>query len=152
MIPIRKLAFILGLLVIAPRAEAAVLEFDLSAVSVASGPSGVQAGPFGYTATVSFTLDSSAFTSGQVFNNSNGSADYVVNASVLTSFSAHLTTPLGDRYFGLSDVHTNTGPCRDFEPCWTMDFYQATPTSPIIFSFAQDGFTQSILVRRVPEY
>ena len=90
MIPIRKLAFILGLLLVAPRADATVLEFDLSAVSV----NDTYGSTVGYTAMVSFTLNSSAFSSGQVFNNSNGSIDYVVNASGLTSFSANLTTPL----------------------------------------------------------
>jgi hypothetical protein len=136
MIQIRKLAIVLGLLLIAPRAEASVLEFDFSGTSVDDNYGSTT----GYTATASFTLNSSAFTNpyySQV--DSIGITEVAILSSALTSFSASLTTPLGDRQFGLSDVDTS---CSGLPatPCFDV-FFDILASGQIIFEGSQDGFT-----------
>jgi len=134
MMPARTFAVIFGLLVIAPRANASTVEFDLSAVSVA----GSAANPLGYTATVSFTLDSSAFADPyQTYLNPDGTQEIAILSSSLTSFSADLTTPVGDQYFNLSQVRTGCGGAM--QPCWDM-FFDESASGIFSFDFAQDGF------------
>jgi hypothetical protein len=143
MIPIRTSAIILGLL-FATHAKAAMVEFDLSAVSIAPLTGIGTPNPLGFTATASFTLDSSAFALGSPYYRSsitlsNGTIETVILASALLSFSADLTTPVGFRHFGLSDVDTA---CSGLPgtPCFDMVF-DKFPSEQIAFATAQDGFT-----------
>jgi hypothetical protein len=133
MIPIRKLAFILGLLLIAPRAEAEVLQFNYSGKSV----NDQQGSTTGYTATASLSIDSSAFiyTTYSIGIGANGTlgTEIVALAAALTSFSASLTTPLGNRQFGLSDV-VNADP-SDFV------YFDLLPSGQIIFVGHITAFT-----------
>jgi hypothetical protein len=145
MIKIRSLAIILGLLAIAPRAEAAVLDFDFSGVSVIPLTGFGTPNPLGYTATVSFTLDSSDFTNGSPFIFAQGMSPTGITVtniytSALTSFSASLTTPLGNRQFSLSDVRTVCSPPASLN-C-TMIFL-TYPSGQIAFQNGFDGFTNS---------
>jgi hypothetical protein len=148
MIRIRKLAFILGLLLFAPRAEATVLEFDFSGVSVNPLTGFGTPNPLGYTATASFTLDSSDFTPGSPFIYTQGVSKTGITVtdiytSALTSFSAGLATPLGNRQFSLSDVQTGCfSPVPGSVDCWTMIF-ETLPSGQLVFINTQDGFTNS---------
>ena len=145
MIKIRSLAIILGLLTLSARAEAAVLEFDFLGVSVNPLTGYGTPNPLGYTATVSFTLDSSDFSNGSPFIFAQGTTPTGITGSniytsALTSFSASLSTPLGNRQFSLSDVRTVCSPQASLE-C-TMVFF-TYPSGQIVFQTAFDGFTNS---------
>jgi hypothetical protein len=131
------------LLLFAPRAEATVLEFDFSGVSVNPLTGNLGPNPLGYTATASFTLDSSAFNNPYITSvGPTGIREDIILTSALTSFSATLTTPLGNRQFSLSDVNTGCFSVLGDIHCWDMDF-EISPSGQIVFGTGYDGFTYS---------
>ena len=134
--PIRTLAIILGLLVVAPRAQAETLTFNFSGSSVADKYGSVS----GYTSTSSLSLDSSAFDNPLISHvNAQGIDEIELKSSVLTAFTATLTTPLGNKQFGLSDVTTT---CPNISMCFVVHF-DILPSGEIVFQGGGDGFTNA---------